>query len=124
RQSEQRKIKRERKRKILQLQAPEQFVERQLDSDVKFAEVRVLSADRIESHFVNDRFDLKCVARKKCHAPFGIIETSRARDKLFDFASELAPDVRVSFHQFAALIMRERIPVSLFPAAFAHVVET
>src|ERR1043166_3614166 len=52
-----------------QLQAPEQFVERQLNADVKFAEVRILCAHRIEAHLVNDRLDLKCVAREKRHAP-------------------------------------------------------
>src|SRR5207249_7311215 len=32
-----------------QLQSPEQFVERQLDTDVKLTEIRVLSADRIKA---------------------------------------------------------------------------
>jgi hypothetical protein len=56
-----------------ELQAPEQFVEWQLNADVKFAEIRVLCADGIETHFVNDRFDLECVARKQRHAPFRVI---------------------------------------------------
>jgi hypothetical protein len=60
--------------RLLQLQAPEQFVERQLNTDVKFAEIRVLSADRIETHFVNDRLDLKRVTRKQRYAPFRVIE--------------------------------------------------
>src|SRR5437667_1336937 len=50
--------------KFSKLQSPKQFVEWQLDADVKFAEVRVLGTHRIETHFVNDRFDLKCVASK------------------------------------------------------------
>jgi hypothetical protein len=57
----------------LQLQSTKEFVERQLDADEKFAEVRVLGADRIESHFINDRFDLECVAREKRHAPLRIV---------------------------------------------------
>ena len=52
------------RKRPLQLQPAEQFVEWQLNADVKFAEVRVLGADGIETHFVNDRFDLKCVARE------------------------------------------------------------
>jgi hypothetical protein len=50
--------------RVSQLQATEQFVERQLKADVKFAEVCVLGADRVETHFVNDCLDLKCVPRK------------------------------------------------------------
>src|SRR5262245_34543541 len=110
--------------RLLKLQPPKQFVEGQLDADVKFAEVRVLGADWIEPHFVNDRFDLECVARKKCHAPFGVIETGGTGDELFHFASELAADIGVTFHQFAAFVIRKRIPVALFAAAFAHIVET
>src|SRR5438034_3528558 len=117
-------MKNERKRKSLELQAPEQFVERQLDADVKFAEVRVLGTDWIESHFMNDGFDLKRVARKKSHAPFRVVETGRAGDQLFYFAGELAPDSGVSFHQFAAFIIRQRIPVALLAAALGHVVKT
>src|SRR4029077_4292159 len=59
--------------RLSQLQAPEQFVERQLDADVKFAEVSVLGADRVEPHFINDRFDLKRVTREQRHAPFRIV---------------------------------------------------
>src|SRR5438034_7431003 len=117
-------MKNERKRKSLQLQAPEQFVERQLDADIKFAEVRVLGTDWIESHFMNDGFDLKRVAREERHAPFRIVETGRAGDQLFYFAGELAPDTGVSFHQFAAFIIRQRIPVALLAAALAHVIKT
>jgi hypothetical protein len=46
------------------LHSAEQFVEWQLDANVKFAEICILGAHRIETHFVNDRLDLKCVARK------------------------------------------------------------
>jgi hypothetical protein len=46
------------------LQSLKQFVERQLDTDIKFTEVGVLGANWIKTHFVNDCFDLKCVARK------------------------------------------------------------
>ena len=60
--------------RLLQLQAPEQFVEWQLNTDVEFAEVGVLGADRIEAHFVNDRLDLERIARKQSHAPFCVIE--------------------------------------------------
>src|SRR5437667_12022970 len=37
------------------LQSSEQFVERQLNADIKFTEVRVLGAHRIETHFANTR---------------------------------------------------------------------
>src|SRR5262249_36275354 len=89
--------KRQRKRKSLQLQPPEQFVQWQLDADVKFAEIGVLGANRVKAHFVNDRFDLKRVARKERHAPFGIIEARRTRDELFYFSSKFPPDIGVSF---------------------------
>src|SRR4030095_6710436 len=107
----------------LQSQSTEQFCEWQLNSDVKFAEIRILGADGIETHFVNDRFDLKCIAREQRHAPFRVIEAGRARDKLFHFAGELASNSGVPFHQFAALIIRQRIPIPLFAAAFAHVIK-
>jgi hypothetical protein len=58
----------------LQLQPPEQFVQWQLNTDVEFAEVGVLGADRIEAHFVNDRLDLERIARKQSHAPFCVVE--------------------------------------------------
>src|SRR5204863_2104895 len=110
--------------RLSQLQAPEQLVERQLNADVKFAEVRVLGADRIEPHLVNDGFDLKRVAREKGHAPFGVVETGRTGDQLFYFAGELAPDTGVSFHELAAFVVRQRVPVALLAAALAHVVKT
>jgi hypothetical protein len=59
---------------LSKLQSAEQFVERQLNADVKFAEVRVLGAHRIETHFVNYRLDLKCVAREQSHTPLRIIQ--------------------------------------------------
>src|SRR5438552_17820619 len=87
--------------RLLKLLSPEQFVERQLDADVKFPEVRVFGADRIEAHFVNDRFDLECVAGEQRHAPLRIIETGGTGDELFYFAGKFAPDIRMSLHQFA-----------------------
>src|SRR5438105_15267415 len=57
----------------LQLQPAEQFIERQLNADKKFTEIRVLRAHSIKTHFVNDFLNLKSVARKKRHAPFGIV---------------------------------------------------
>src|SRR5262249_13029242 len=98
--------------------------ERQLDADVKLAEVRVLGADRVEAHFVNDGFDLKSIACKKRHAPFRIIQPGRTGDELFYFARELSADSGVAFHQFAALIIWKRVPVALFAATLAHVIET
>src|SRR5439155_3761769 len=109
--------------RLSELQAPEQFVERQLDSDVKFAEVRILGADRIETHLVNDRLDLKCIARKQSHTPFRVIETGRAGNELFYFAGEFATNCGVSFHQFAALVIRKRVPIALLAASFAHIIE-
>src|SRR5262249_24067132 len=92
--------------RLSKLHAPEQFVERQLNADEKFAEVGVLGADWIEPHFVNDRFDLKRVARETGYAPFGIVETSRTSDQLFHFTGELAPDTGMSFHELATFIIR------------------
>src|SRR5262249_2496419 len=110
--------------RVSHLQAPEQFVERQLYADVKIAEVCVLGADRIETHFVNDRFDLKCVAREQRHAPFRVVEASRTGDELFHSTRELASDRGMSLHQFTTLIKRQRVPIPLFATAFAHVVKT
>ena len=39
-------------------------------------------------------------------------------------AGELAPHTSMTFHQFAAFVIRKRIPVALFAAALAHVIET
>ena len=58
----------------LQLDSPEQLVQWQLNTDVKFAEVRVLGADGVEPHLVNDRLDLKRVARKQGHTPLRVVE--------------------------------------------------
>jgi hypothetical protein len=58
----------------LQLQPPEQFIERQLDSDKEFSEVRIVGADPIKTHFVDDSFNLKGVARKKRNAPLRVIK--------------------------------------------------
>ncbi len=77
---------------LSKLQASEQFVERQLNADEKLAEVRVFRAHRIETHLINDRFDLKGVARKKSHAPLRVIETGRTGDELFYFPGKLATD--------------------------------
>src|SRR5436190_23505904 len=62
----------------LQLQPAEQFIERQLNADKKFTEIRVLRAYRIKTHFVDDFLNLESVARKKRDAPFGVVESSRA----------------------------------------------
>ena len=48
----------------LQLQTAKQFVQRQLNADIKFAEIGVLRADRIEPHLVNDGLDLEGIARE------------------------------------------------------------
>src|SRR3954451_1997773 len=40
----------------LKLQSTEQFVERELQADIEFAEFAVVGADGIEAHIVNDRF--------------------------------------------------------------------
>src|ERR1041385_3856325 len=55
------------------LQSTEQFVERELQTDVEFAELAVVGADRIETHFVNDGFDLERVLREKRDAPLRVI---------------------------------------------------
>src|SRR4029453_7459809 len=75
------------------------------------------------THFVNDRFDLKCVARKERYAPFRVIEAGRTSDELFHFAGELASDRGVPFHEFTALFIRQRVPIPLFATAFAHVIK-
>src|SRR5205823_5847880 len=108
----------------LKLQPAEQFIERQLNADKKFAEIRVLRAHGIKTHFVDDFFDLESVARKKRYAPFGIVEASRAGNKLLHFAGKFATNFGVTAHQFAALVKRQGIPVALFAAPFAHIVKT
>src|SRR5436305_13576556 len=80
------------------LQSPEQFVERELNADIKFTKIRILSAHRIETHFINNCLDLKCIARKQRHAPLRVIETSRTGNELFDFAGKLAAHARMTFH--------------------------
>src|SRR5207237_10524475 len=107
----------------LQLQAAEQFVERQLNADKKFTEIRVLRAHPIKTHFVNDFLNLESIAREKRHAPFGIVESSRSGNELFHFARKFATNFGVTAHQFAAFIKRQGIPVPLFAAPFAHVIK-
>src|SRR6266487_7053551 len=107
----------------LQLQPAEQFIERQLNADKKFTEIRVLRAYSIKTHFVNNFLNLESIARKKRHAPFGVVESSRSGNELFYFAGKFATNLGVAAHQFAALVKRQRIPVPLFAAPFAHVVK-
>jgi hypothetical protein len=59
----------------LQLQPSEQFIERQLNADKKFAEICILSTHSIETHLVDDFFDLESISGKERYAPFGIIES-------------------------------------------------
>ena len=65
-------------------------------ADVKFAEVRVDRAHWIETHLINDRFDLNGVVREERNPPLRIVEAARAGDELFHFASVLAADRGVS----------------------------
>src|SRR5439155_2459543 len=62
-------------------------------------------------------------ARKQSHAPFRVVQTSRTSDELFYFAGKLTAQSGMSFHQFAALVIRERIPIALFTAALAHIIK-
>src|SRR5207249_7769781 len=107
----------------LQLQPAEQFIERQLNADKKFTEIRVLRAYRIKTHFVDDFLNLESVARKKRHTPFGVVESSRSGNELFYFAGKFATNLGVAAHQFAAFVKRHGIPVPLFAASFAHIVK-
>src|SRR5207253_6617108 len=107
----------------LQLQPAEQLIERQLNSDKKFTKIRVLRAHWIKTHFVNDFLNLESSARENRHAPFGIVEASRAGNELFYFAGKFETKFGVTAHQFAAFIKRQGIPVPLFAAPFAHVIK-
>ena len=60
----------------LQLHPAEQFIERQLNADKKFTKIRVLRANWIKTHFVNDFLNLESIAREKRYAPFGIVQSS------------------------------------------------
>ena len=82
----------------LQLQAAKQFVEGQLNANVKFAEVGVGRAYFIEAHLIDDRFDLEGIAREKRHAPFRIVEPGGSGDQLLHLSSVLSPDSAVAEH--------------------------
>ena len=88
------------------LQPPEQLVERQLQHDVKLAELAVIGAHRIEAHFIDDRLDLESIAREKRHAPLRIIEPCRAGDELLHAPRELPADRAVAQHQPPAIFIR------------------
>src|SRR5205814_9753102 len=90
----------------LQLQPAEQFIERQLNADKKFTEIRVLRAYRIKTHFVDDFLNLESVARKKRHTPFGVVESSRSGNELFYFAGRFATNLGVAAYHFAVLVKR------------------
>ena len=77
------------------MQAAKQFVEGQLNANVKFAEVGIGRAHFIETHLIDDRFDLEGIVREKRHPPLGIVETGRTRNELFYFTGVLAADSRV-----------------------------
>src|SRR5438445_13738477 len=84
----------------LQLQPAEQFIERQLNADKKFTEIRVLRADRIKTHFVDDFLNLQSVARKRRHTPFSVVESSPSGNALFYFAVTFALNLGLAAHQF------------------------
>ena len=79
-------------RRGLQLQAAKQFVERQLNANVKFAEIGVGRAHFIEAHLVNDGFDLEGIVREKRDAPLRVVEPAGAGDELLDLPGILATD--------------------------------
>src|SRR5216110_1129903 len=87
----------------LKLQSTKQFVERELQADIEFAEFAVIGAYRIEAHLVDDGFNLKRVLGKKRDAPLGIVESGRPGDKLFHFPGVLPTDGAVPEHELAAI---------------------
>ena len=81
------------------------------------SELRELRTDFVETHFVDDRLDVRRRVRKERHAPLAVVETGRARDELAHATCVGAADARVAGHEFFALLEIERIPI--LPAAGA-----
>src|SRR3954465_4591836 len=107
----------------LKLQSSEQFVERELQPDEEFAEFAVIGANRIETHLVDDRLNLESILGEKGNAPLGVVDPGGTGDELLHLASVAPANGAMAEHKFAALFKRQPIPVVLFAAAFAHVVE-
>src|SRR5205823_378479 len=61
---------------LSKLQSPEQFVERQLEADEKLSEIGKFCAHSIETHLINDGFDLERVAREQRDAPLRVVQAS------------------------------------------------
>src|SRR5437667_437489 len=84
------------------------------------AEIGKLRAHSIETHLINDGFNLEGVTREQRDAPLRVIQASRPGDQLFHFASELAADSGMTSHQFSAVFKRQCVPIPLFTAPFGH----
>src|SRR2546430_2090336 len=67
--------------------------------------------------------ELKSRAREQSRASCRHTGAGRAGNELFYFAGEFATNCGVSFHQFAALVIRKRVPIALLAASFAHIIE-
>ena len=76
----------------------EQKIERQLQTDKKFAELGRARADFVKTHFVNDGFYFEHTLSEQGDALFPIIESSRAGDELANSTRILASHSPVPGH--------------------------
>src|SRR2546429_289336 len=67
--------------------------------------------------------DMTFKPAEQIYPQFTVREPVRACNELFYFAGEFATNCGVSFHQFAALVIRKRVPIALLAASFAHIIE-
>lgn len=62
------------KRYLLEAEPAEKQVEWELHADVEVAEFSIACGYFVESHFVDDRFDIDGVFCEQCYAPFVFVE--------------------------------------------------
>src|SRR5438046_10316380 len=80
--------------------------------DVKRPEVAVAGTDFIKSHLVNNLLQRSHLVRHQRHAPFPVVNSSRAGDELGNAPGKLAPDPGVAPHQLLRVAKSSRYQLS------------
>ncbi len=95
-------------------------IEWQLEPDEELPELGVLCTHLVETHLIDDCFDVRGRPCKEGHEPLLVVEAGRAGDELENAARIGAADAGVAGHEFFAGIEIKRIPILAWRAAFGH----
>src|ERR1019366_1776876 len=92
------------------------LIDRHSQANEKGAERRVHGAYFIETHLVDQLFELQRIGGKQIDPPFPVIEADRASDDLLHLAGVTASDHAVRFHLFLSMLDVLGVEVNRFPA--------